>query len=296
MPDRAKAAREWFARLRRWPAGGRIEHRLATGLAIAGIVVLSLILTNRVALYGGDLSDYSNRLYLLSAIVQALAAILALLVSLTLVATQLAAQAYSPRVVRLRLRDPWLWGAVVLYLFAIMWAMAVHGAIYLPIPRNADIALLLAGAALLSLIPFTIATMRSLDPTCIARTFAARGEDAALDDMMRKAVNDALMSVLTDGLAALVAQTTKILDVSPDTPQAKAEIATHAGARFRSIGRHACQRQNADALEAVQAALGSLVKYCTERQWRQAANTLNGVAAELEDYSLSCFGGGDEKD
>lgn len=253
--------------------------------------MLVLILSDRLALWGGDIDGIAtNRLYLLSAMVQALAAILALLVTLTLVATQLAAQAYSPHVVSLRLRDPWLRGAVGLYLLAILWAMFSHGKLVLLGPKNTDIALLLAGAALLYLIPFTIATLRSMDPARIAETLARRQEDAALDDMMRKAVNDALMSVLADGLRALVTQTRHRLDAAQVATGVKTELARGAGARFMSIGRHACQRRNTDALEAVQSALGVVIEYATEKRWRDAANTLNGVATELEDYALYCFG------
>lgn len=272
------------------------EHWWALGLAVAGLVVLALICLDRLYLYGGDTRDYSNRLYLLSSIVQALAAILALLVTLTLVATQLAAEAYSPRVVRLRLRDPWLWGAVGLYLAAILWALLFQSWLGLLGEKSVDIAILFAAEALLYLVPFTLATLRSLDPESMARSFARTGQYEALDDMIRKATNEALLSVVEGALQLLTIGAERELLEAGDRVGVREGAAHRVGARFRSIGRHACQRKNIDALGAVQDTLGDVVAYCTQQRWRGAANILNGVAMELEDYALTWFGGGSESD
>ena len=180
-----------------------VEHILFALILVASTVLIILILRGKVHLYGGDIEKFSNRLYLLSAIAQSLAAILSLVVSLTLIATQLAAQTYSPRVVNLRLRDPWLWGAVGLYIIAILWALEAHGKLALQWQKSADIAVLLAGVALLYLIPFTIATLHSLNPEEMARRLVSRSEYEALDDMIRKATQDSQISTIEDALKAL---------------------------------------------------------------------------------------------
>ncbi len=288
------------AALWRWLwQGWHIEHSLASGLLAIAMVMLALVLTDRLYLYGGDIGlqneawDYSNRLYLLSSIAQSLAAILALVLSLTLVATQLAAQTYSPRVVHLRMRDPWLWGAVTLYAFAILWALLFQGWLEWMQAKSVSVAILLAGAALGYLVPFTLATLRSLDPVNIARSFANRGGEAALDDMLRRAINESMMSVVREGLAASTEQAVAAI-LAGDGEDARADAAALEERRFRSIGRHACQRQNIDAFEAVQHHLGLLMELCTDRRWRGAANTLNGVMTELDDYAAYCFGGHDD--
>jgi len=260
-----------------------VEQILLALILVASTVLLILILLGKVHLYGGDIEKFSNRLYLMSAIAQSLAAILSLVVSLTLIATQLAAQTYSPRVVNLRLRDPWLWGAVVLYIIAILWALESHGKLALQWQNSADIGMLLAGAALLYLIPFTIATLHSLDPRRIAVRLA-KGASAALDDMMRKAVNEPLMSLLEDGLNALRSNTIEDLERNSDTPEEREKVITESARLFRSIGRHACQIGNTDAFERVEQTLSSLIKRCNVRQLRPEANALNGVLFELAEY------------
>ena len=66
-----------------------VEHIFLALILMTGIVLLILILLGKVHLYGGDIESFSNRLYLLSAIAQSLAAILSLVVSLTLITTHL---------------------------------------------------------------------------------------------------------------------------------------------------------------------------------------------------------------
>ncbi len=250
-------------------------------IVVAGVILLVLILLGKVHLYGGDVGDnFANRLYLLSAIAQSLAAILSLVVSLTLIATQLAAQTYSPRVVNLRLRDPWLWGAVGLYLVAIVWAMKSHGKLMLQWQESADIALLLAGAALLYLVPFTIATLHSLDPRRIAARLA---KESAItwDDMMRRAVNESLLSVLADGLNALKSKTIEDLKRNSAVPDARRELIEGVGTRLWSIGKHARQVKNADALDFVQYTFGSLIKYCDRQKWIDEKKELEKTAREV---------------
>jgi len=265
-----------------------VEHILLAVIFVASTVLLILILLGKVHLYGGDIQNFSNRLYLLSAIAQSLAAILSLVVSLTLIATQLAAQTYSPRVVNLRLRDPWLWGAAGLYIIAILWALESHGELALQWQKSADIAVLLAGAALFYLVPFTIATLHSLDPRHIARRLA-KGSSAALDDMMRKAVNEPLMSLLNDGLDALRKQTIWDLERNSDARRERGEIVSEVGSRLLSIGRHACQMNNTDAFELAEHTLILLIEHCSEERWGKEANTLNGVLFELADYFRYTF-------
>ena len=209
--------------------------------------------------------------------------------------TQLTAQTYNPQVVNLRLRDPWLWGAAGLYIIAILWALESHGKLALQWHKSADIAVLLAGAALFYLFPFTIATLHSLGPRHIAERLA-KGSSTALDDMMRNAVNEPLMSLLGDGLDALRKQTMWNIERNSDAPKERGEIVSEAGPRLLSIGRHACQMRNVDAFESVQDTLGFLIKHCTERKWRNEANLLNGIAFELDDYFKYHFGGEDEEE
>ncbi len=264
-------------RLKEWPP----ERWLAAGLAIAGVVLLGLILANKLFLYGGDIGgqpyDYSNRLYLFSAIAQALAAILALLVSLTLVATQLAAQSYSPRVVRLRLHDPWLWWAAGLYLAAILWAMVFHGWLDLLGAKSADIALLLAGAALLYLIPFTIATLHSLDPIMMATNLARSGLHTALEDMIRKAAQDDQISTIRDAMDAFTQMAWSMVQ------RRHTDKAMELGEKILSAGMFLTQRRSLEGYECAMDKLTQLARASRQSQRLLEASIFEGQRKRLED-------------
>jgi hypothetical protein len=70
-------------------------------------------------------TDADSARYMLSALVQSQAAIIAIVVSLTLIAVQLTASAYSPRVIRLFLKTPDMWLLLGLYGFSIAYGLLV---------------------------------------------------------------------------------------------------------------------------------------------------------------------------
>jgi uncharacterized membrane protein len=63
--------------------------------------------------------------YMLSALVQSQAAILAIVVSLTLIAVQLTASTYSPRVIRIFRENPDMWALLILYGLSIFYGLLV---------------------------------------------------------------------------------------------------------------------------------------------------------------------------
>lgn len=63
--------------------------------------------------------------YLLSAVVQAQAAIIAIVITLTLIAVQLTASAYSPRVIRVFKNNPDMWILLVIYGVSILYGLIV---------------------------------------------------------------------------------------------------------------------------------------------------------------------------
>ncbi len=98
-------------------------HRLAlySGLG-AGVIIISHI----VFTYFGFLhTDVDSARYMLSTLVQSEAAIVALVVTLSLVAVQLAAQSYSARVIEVFRRTPDLWILMGIYGIAIFYGLGV---------------------------------------------------------------------------------------------------------------------------------------------------------------------------
>ena len=89
-----------------------------------------------VTLCPGLFADNSQAvLYLLSAVFQGLCAVLALLVTLSLVAGQLAATAYTRRIVHRQLRDWWLWLAIAIY-FIVVQPRRVHALVRRRLQNN----------------------------------------------------------------------------------------------------------------------------------------------------------------
>ena len=91
---------------------------------VLGIVVIAI--SHYVFSYFGFLhTDIDSARYMLSALVQGEAAIVALVVTLSLVAVQLAAQSYSARVIEVFRKAPDLWILMAIYGVAIFYGLGV---------------------------------------------------------------------------------------------------------------------------------------------------------------------------
>jgi len=270
----------------------RVEHWLTTAIALAFLGLFVACLSGRVHLYSGDVGDGSNRFYLLSAIAQTLATILALLITATLVATQLAAQSFTPRVVSYRLRDPWLWGAVGIYLAGILASLAAiaraRAARSHPIWDwwSLDLTLLLTAAGLLYLAPFTLAILRSLEPVTFIRHLLKNAEYGGLEDFMRRAVNEGLVRQLQMAILMLGRHAT-------------AELRQSAGAvddarRFADLGvrlgKYAASEKDPEGIVVAMDYLTKMTIHCTDRIYRSAADVFNESVIELQRIAEEAFG------
>lgn len=89
-----------------------------TILSLTFFLISSLILS-----IPGEEIDIDNARYLLSAIIQSLAAILAIVVTVTLVAMQLASQTYTPRVLKDFMKNYLFWALISMYSIAIIGSL-----------------------------------------------------------------------------------------------------------------------------------------------------------------------------
>ena len=104
---------------------------ISTQYRILFVILASvIIILNIVNIYFNSfkIDDVSAR-YLLSALVQSLAAIIAIVVTLTLVAVQLTASAYSPRVIDVFKENKIMWWLLVWYGLSIFFGLSVLGMI-----------------------------------------------------------------------------------------------------------------------------------------------------------------------
>lgn len=270
------------------------EHYLFLFFCLVTALICIGIFSNNIHLYSGDFNDGANRLFLLSDITQALAAILAVLVTLTLVSTQLASQTFTPQIISQRLRDSWFWGAILIYGFAILWALFAKAELnwlkntsYKDWDRwSVDIAILSASFAIFYLVPFFIATLKSLEPGTFVRRVLEHSMYEHLDDFMRKSVNEGLVNMLEEALKALQEHAK---DELQRHPREREEKAKRFAEQVCEIGKYACRKRDTEAWEHTMSWLTALTKYCTEKQFRQAADIFNERVDELYKYGLEHF-------
>ncbi|WP_407283049.1 DUF2254 family protein [Methanolobus sp. WCC1] len=117
-----------------------------------------------------DMGFFDNERYLLSALVQSLAATIALVITLSLVAVQLAAQSYSARVIDVYKRNPDMWILLCIYIFTIFYGLGLTKIIGLGILGNymegaIFIAYLMGFFAFVCLVPYMLKTLDLLKPS-----------------------------------------------------------------------------------------------------------------------------------
>jgi hypothetical protein len=118
-----KSWREKASELIRWELKG-VPILYPVAFIIFLIPILFWNIKNILSFDAFTVDDTSAR-YLLSALVQGLAAIIAIVVTLTLVAVQLSASAYSPRVIDIFKKDWVMWTLLVWYGLSIFFGLFV---------------------------------------------------------------------------------------------------------------------------------------------------------------------------
>ncbi|WP_319509160.1 DUF2254 family protein [uncultured Methanolobus sp.] len=127
-----------------------------------------------------DLSNmgfFDNERYLLSALVQSLAATIALVITLSLVAVQLAAQSYSARIIDVYKRNPDMWILLCIYIITIFYGLGLTKIIGLGILGNyiegaIFVAYFMGFFAFVCLVPYMLKTLDLLKPSTVITLLA----------------------------------------------------------------------------------------------------------------------------
>lgn len=269
----------------------RLEHWFSFAILVGFGSFLAACISGSIHLYVGN-HDGTNRLYLLSTISETLGSILALVVTATLVATQLATQGFSPEVVRFRLRDPWLWCAIGVYLLAILCSLAAMArpawvrADWAWGLSSVDLTLLLSGAALTFLVPFTLAILRSFETVSFIGSLLSNSRYGALEDLMRKAVNEGLVRQLETAKSMLQDHAIRILGRSGGSVTEARRFA-ELGVR---LGRYAAAERDPEATIVAIEYLTDMTIDCTRRVHRGAADIFNEAVVALQRMAEEGFG------
>ena len=204
------------------PADGAVERfkqawevLLFWLLVAAFCVAVILTLAGRLRVYAGDVGG--SGLFLLSAIVQSLAAVLGIAFTLTLIGIQLAAQSYTHRIIRLHTRST---------LFVFTFGMFLLGMIYAALVLTwyhrtgsteqhpwMDLAIIGFVFAVLQLVPFAVRTIRLLAPGNIAYALLARLSPAALTRSDVSAIHDRVGPVFDMARKAIIQRDERTLEL-----------------------------------------------------------------------------------
>ncbi len=154
-------------------------NRLALYSSLGAAVI---IIAHLAFSYLGFLhTDVDSARYMLSALVQSEAAIVALVVTLSLVAVQLAASSYSARVIEVFRRTPDLWILMGIYGVAIFYGLGVLKMIENPLmgrvsnlEGQVSFAYYLGVFAFVALVPYIWKTLELLKPSTVINMLAER--------------------------------------------------------------------------------------------------------------------------
>jgi Predicted membrane protein (DUF2254). len=147
-------------------------------IALAFIIIFgifNLIIPNFT--FPNNAINYDNERYLLSALVQSLAATIALVITLSLVAVQLAAQSYSARVIDVYKRNPDMWILLCIYIITIFYGLGLTKIIGLGILGNymegaIFVAYFMGLFAFVCLVPYIWKTLDLLKPSTVIKLLA----------------------------------------------------------------------------------------------------------------------------
>lgn len=253
-----------------------------------------LVLFGGVILVCNTIFDYfelfhhpssSNLQYMLSALVQSEAAIVAIVITLTLIAVELSAHEYSPRVVDIFKKNPDIWILLFIYGTSIYYGLIVLK--YVPIPKgnplpseteilnlnfslplcpdfitldHISFALWLGIFSFVALVPYMLNITNLLKPQNIIKKLAKeitidtikKDEDSIqpIVDILNKSIVSYDFETVKIGLKELNEQVTKVID-SKCKPKSKEEIIKSYCYNLERVGQLAIRSADTESAEEV---------------------------------------------
>ncbi|MFQ6089688.1 MAG: DUF2254 family protein, partial [Candidatus Methanofastidiosia archaeon] len=150
----------------------RFEDRLLLVISVIFIILFFLIFNGNLRIYTGldivSLKDFtferSNDLYLLSSLIQSLAAIFAIVFTISLVAIQLSVRNLSQRVIDIYVENIHFRFLILIYLVSIVYNILVLSNIKIASEKMIDIGVLFSILAIFAIVPYMVSTINLLKP------------------------------------------------------------------------------------------------------------------------------------
>ncbi len=241
-------------------------------------------------------TDADSARYVLSAMVQAQAAIIAIVITLTLIAVQLTASAYSPRVIHVFKKNPDMWILLVIYGVSMLYGLIVlkiveevvsqgiiwsRGFVSLSFEHIVSLAYWLEAFTLVALMLYLLNIIDLLKPENIIKKLAIEitkdnilnAEADAKDDPIQPIVDIIHGSVMKYdiattriGLKAVTNQVIEIID-----PDSQEEISKSFCNHFNLIGKSTVRNTDEESTGEVIQNLGRFGKSTAENGLKDAA-------------------------
>lgn len=264
---------------------------------IIGYLAFSFVLSDYVLH-----TDVDSARYMLSALIQSEAAIVALVVTLSLVAVQLAAQSYSARVIEVFRRAPDLWILMGIYGIAIFYGLGVLKMIENPlVGRQSNLeehiafSYYLGVFAFVALVPYMWNTLEMLKPSAVIDILAKRiTKDsilAAINETQEKSdgkdpilpivdiVRGSMMKYDTEtviyGLRAISNCATNMFEIETFKEKEDEKISEHFFYHISGIGIQAATREDSTIiLESI-----NILQNCGEIALKNKLENVTGHSA-----------------
>jgi hypothetical protein len=262
-----------------------------TGIIIVVFLILFILgpVLGKIIFFPDYGHETNNRLYLLSAIAQGLAAILALVVTVSLISVQLASQTFTPRVMRMKLQDPFFWGLIISYLASILWAIWEMSYLNYLITQSVydrqimDTGLLLTSASLLFLGPYIYNSINGLKPRVFAVKLLKKKQLLAVEEVLHRAVTEGFLTIINE--IALQVDDFTIQELKNVKESKRTEISRKIADCYINVARRALRHNEQDAFLILIRHLSKLTKNCTSLLLRTEADIFNETVAELYEFS-----------
>ncbi len=267
-----------------------------------------IILKSIFSYFGLVHTDVDSARYMLSAMVQGEGAIVAIVVTLSLVAVQLAASSYSARVIDIFRRTPDLWILIAIYSFSIFYSLAVLKTIesanpQLSYPMNRwsnleahiSFAYYFGFFAFMALVPYIWSTLEMLKPSTVINMLAERITKQNILSSIEKTSDDPVMPVIDivngallrydyetviDGLTAIGEHTSSIFKKLGNTHSMlkrlghgtyeEMKISEIVFDHLTSVGKLAASKNNEKATVAALFSLWTNVEIAAEQRFEVA--------------------------
>ncbi|WMW23962.1 DUF2254 family protein [Methanolobus sediminis] len=251
-------------------------------------ILNNIIYTQNNATQLNNMGFFDNERYLLSALVQSLAATIALVITLSLVAVQLAAQSYSARVIDVYKRNPDMWILLCIYIFTIFYGLGLTKIIGLGILGNymegaIFVAYFMGFFAFVCLVPYILDTLASLKPLTLIQILAKdvtkkrildyliiKGQKSDKDPILP--IVDVINSALTrndeetvrNGILELTETTLDIFKLNYVEKNDSDKILKHLIQHIEKIGMEAAEKENENSSISVISALDDIKRKAIE--------------------------------